>query len=189
MKPFVGKSSDSHGWYARKGICSRFFPTWRQAIEWALLALILAGSCFGQSPLGNFAAVGVSYQPAGKVAGTGLYARLFVGGTYAFTVVDAVPQTSQKPYNVATSYGAGVAQKLFTLKVGSMDVPIFVPTSAGISHSGDATGWAWSTGGLAVIPLGKDTAWRLMPNVRVLKSNVSGDGYGVVAGVLVGWGW
>lgn len=138
----------------------------------------------------NFGALGVSYQPGGTVAGTGLYARLLTGGTYAFSVVDAVPQMAQKPYYVTTSFGVGIAQKLVTITVGRVAIPIFVPTTAGVSYSGGATGWNWTTGGLAVIPLGHATSWRLLPNVRVLKSSVSnGDGYGVVIGVLLGWGW
>lgn len=138
----------------------------------------------------NFGALGVSYQPGGTVAGTGLYARLLTGGTYAFSVVDAVPQTAQKPYYVTTSFGVGIAQKLVTITVGRVAIPIFVPTTAGVSYSGGATGWNWTTGGLAVIPLGHNTSWKLLPNVRVLKSSVSnGDGYGVVIGVLLGWGW
>ena len=154
--------------------------------------LILTGACFAQAPYDHLGAVGVSYQPGGTAAGTGMYSQRLAAssGAYAFTVADAVPQLKNKPYTVNNSFSAGIAQKLVTLKVGKLAVPLFIPTSAGISYSGASTGWAWSTGGMAVVPLGKSTAWYLLPVVRVIKSSVNNNaGYGAVAGVLIGWGW
>jgi len=138
---------------------------------------------FGQAS--NIAAVGVSYNPGGspKVAGTGLWARLVAGnGTYAFTVVDALPASVQ-PFVVTTNIGAGIAQKVFTIK----GVDILVPTSAGVSWTGTNLGWAWNSGGMAAFKVGE---FRILPNVRFLKSSVgNGAGYQVVAGCLFGWGW
>ncbi|MCU1338857.1 MAG: hypothetical protein JWO19_4438 [Bryobacterales bacterium] len=133
----------------------------------------------------NLYAAGVSFNSSAspRIAGTGLYARLISDGTgtYAFTVVDALP-ASIKPFTVTTNFGVGVAQKMFT--VGS--IPIFVPTSAGISYNGSNTGWAWSTGALASIKLKNN--WRVLPNVRIVKSSVSnGAGYQPIVGVLFGW--
>ena len=113
-----------------------------------------------------------------------MYARLISdgSGTYAFTVVDALP-ASLKPFTVTTNIGAGIAQKVVTL--GS--VPIFIPTSAGISYNGTNTGWAWSTGAIASIKIKGN--WRVFPNVRIVKSSVSaGSGYQPIVGVLFGWG-
>lgn len=150
------------------------------------LMLALSAMCFGQTPpTSNVAAVGVSVNPGGspQVAGTGLWARLVNGeGTYAFTVVDALP-TSIKPFTVTTNISAGVAQRIFTIN----GVDILVPTAAGISWTGSNTGWAWSTGGMAAF---RYKQARILPNIRFLKSSVSsGTGYQVVAGVLFGWGW
>ena len=138
-------------------------------------------------PLNNFAAAGVSWQPGGTpaVAGTGLYARLLPtdSGTYAFSVVDAVP-TSFRPFAVATSVSTGLAQRVFRLA----GADVFIPTAAGVSYSGNNTGWSWSTGGLVSVKV--KNSWRVMPCARVLKSSVSNNsGYQVVASVLVGWGW
>jgi hypothetical protein len=156
-----------------------------------VLSIALAG--FAQtapapapSSLSNIYAAGVSFNNAGSpaIAGTGLYARLINdgSGTYLFTVVDAIP-TQLKPFTVTSNFGAGVAQKIFT--IGS--VPIFIPTSAGISFTGTNTGWSWSTGALASIKLKGN--WRLFPTVRVAKSSVSnGTGYQPIVGVLFGWG-
>jgi hypothetical protein len=133
----------------------------------------------------NVYAAGISYNHGASpsIGGTGLYARLIAdgSGTYAFTVVDALPATV-KPFTVTTNMSVGIAQKLFT--VGK--VPIFAPTAAGISFTGLNTGWAWSTGGLASIKLKNN--WRVMPNVRLLKSSVGGTGYQPIVGVLFGWG-
>lgn len=138
------------------------------------------------SPASIYAA-GVSYNNSATpaVAGTALYARLISdgSGTYAFTAADALPN-SVKPFTVTTNISAGIAQKVFSL--GS--IPIFVPTSAGVSFNGTNTGWAWSTGALAAIKLGKGN-WRIFPMVRVARSNVSnGSGVQPIVGILIGWG-
>lgn len=155
----------------------------------ALVAsLLLASVAFGQTPANvtNLYAAGVSYNHGAtpQIAGTGLYARLIAdgSGTYAFTVVDVLPN-DVKPFTVTTNMGVGIAQKMFTIG----KVPIFVPTSAGISVNGSNTGWQWSTGALASIKVKGN--FRILPNVRLEKSSVSnGTGYQPIVGVLFGWG-
>ena len=148
------------------------------------LVLALAFAAFAQSTPANIYAGGISFNNSASpsIAGTGLYARqISNSGTYAFTVVDALP-TTIKPFVVTTSFSAGVAQKVFT--VGKF--PIYVPSSAGVSYNGTNTGWAWSTGGMTSIKLKK--SWRIFPCVRVAKSSVSnGSGYQPIVGVLFGW--
>jgi hypothetical protein len=133
----------------------------------------------------NLYAAGVSWNGASSpsVAGSGLYAHLLTGGTYAFTEVDAVP-ASVKPFTVTTNIGAGVAQKIAT--IGKYNV--YVPTAAGISFNGQNAGWQWNTGAGIAIPVGTK-GYYVMPTVRVLRSNVSG-GAGVqpIIGLLFGWG-
>ncbi len=161
----------------------------RACIVLALL-LLSATVLFAQdtttTQLSDIYAGGVSYNVSGSpsLAGTGLYAhRVADSGTYAFTVVDAVP-TSVKPVTVTTNFGVGVAQKVFT--VGK--IPIYIPTAAGASYTGTNTGWAWSTGAMGVIKL-KDSGYFLAPSVRLLKSSVSnGDGYQPIVTVMFGWG-
>jgi len=152
----------------------------------ALCLLVFAVPSRAQS-ITNLYAAGVSYNSAGTpaIAGTALYAhQLGDTGTYAFTAVDALP-TSFKPFVVTTNISAGVAQKVFSLG----KVPIFVPTSAGVSFNGTNTGWAWSTGALASIKLGAKSNWRIFPTVRIAKSSVSnGTGYQPIVGILFGWG-
>jgi hypothetical protein len=139
------------------------------------------------SNLTNVYAAGISYNQSAtpSIAGTALYARLASDGTgtYAFTVIDALP-TSTKPFTLTTDISAGIAQKIVTLG----KIPIFVPAAAGVSFNGTNTGWAWSTGAMAAIKLGKGN-WRVFPVVRLARSNVSG-GTGVqpIIGVLFGWG-
>lgn len=157
----------------------------------ALLAVFLALPLFAQTapttPANptNIYAAGISFNQGAtpQIAGTALYAHsISDSGTYAFTVIDALPN-SFKPFSVNTNIGAGIAQKVFTIS----NVPIFVPTSAGISFNGSNTGWAWSTGALASIKLKGN--WRVMPNVRIEKSSVSGGtGYQPIIGVLFAWG-
>ena len=158
-----------------------------KAIVLGLLLIGLAPRMNAQTPtLTNIYAAGISFNNSGSpsIAGTGMYAHLIAdgSGTYAFTVVDALP-TSLKPFTVTSNFGAGIAQKVFTIGT----VPIFIPTSAGISYNGSNTGWAWSTGALASIKVKNN--WRVFPNVRIVKSSVSnGSGYQPIVGVMFGWG-
>lgn len=153
-----------------------------------LVVCALGVSAIAQTPSlpTNIYAGGISFNSSAspRIAGTGLYARLISdgSGTYAFTVVDALP-ASIKPFTVTSNFGVGIAQKIVTIG----KVPIFVPTTAGVSFTGSNTGWAWSTGGMASIRIKNN--WRIFPNVRILKSSVSGgSGYQPVVGVLFGWG-
>lgn len=152
--------------------------------------LFLAVLSFAQTPAPaqatNIYAAGVSFNQSAKpaVAGTALYARLLSdgSGTYAFTVVDALP-ANVHPFTVTTNFGAGIAQKVFSIG----KVPLYIPTSAGISFTGNNTGWNWSTGALASIKAKGN--FRIMPNVRIVKSSVSdGAGYQPIVGLLFGWG-
>lgn len=149
-----------------------------------LAALLLSALSFGQNAT-NIYAGGLSFNGTAspRIAGTGLYARLISdgSGTYAFTVVDALP-ASARPFTVTTNMGVGIAQKLFT--VGK--VPIYVPATAGVAWTGSNLGWQWSGGALASVKLKGN--WRVMPNVRFLKASVGGAGYQPIAGILVGWG-
>jgi hypothetical protein len=156
------------------------------------LALLAPGFAFAQkdapanvAPLQNIYGAGVSYSVGGSpaVAGTGLYARqLSDSGTYAFTAVDALPNTL-KPFTVSTNVGVGIAQKLFTIG----KVPVYVPTALGISWTGSNTGWQYNAGALAVIHLKGN--YYVMPTARFLKSSVSnGTGYQPIIGVLFGFG-
>lgn len=160
-----------------------------------LVVIAISGLCqpvqAQDDPLANFYAAGVSYSinavPA--VAGTALYAHLLIGpsdsykgSTYAFTVVDALPNTLH-PFTVSTNIGAGLAQKVFTLG----KVPIYMPTAAGISFNGTNTGWQWNGGVLASIHI--KGQYYIMPTARFLKSSVSnGSGYQPIIGVLFGFG-
>ena len=155
------------------------------------MVLVLAMAALAQAPppaqttdLTNIYAAGISYNNGGKpqLSGSGLWAHKVADtGTYAFTVVDVVT-VSKKPFTVSTNFGLGVAQKVFTIG----KVPVFVPTSAGVSYTGGNTGWAWSTGALASIPF--KGQYRIMPNVRLIKSSVDTNGYQPVIGVMFGWG-
>jgi hypothetical protein len=151
----------------------------------ALLLCLFTVAAFGQTLPTAIYAAGVSINPGGSpmVAGTGLAARLIAdSGTYAFTAVDALP-TTIRPFVVTTQVSGGIAQRIVTIG----KVPIYVPTSAGISYSGTNTGWAWTTGAMAVVRV--KGPWRVLPNLRLVKSSVSnGTGYQVIGGILIGWG-
>lgn len=130
-------------------------------------------------------AAGISWNQSATpaIAGTALYARAVdSSGTFAFTAIDVLP-TWAKPFTVTTNIGVGVAQKVFSIG----KVPVFIPTTAGVSWTGTNTGWAWSTGGLASIKLGK-SHWHLFPMFRVARSSVSnGSGVQPIIGLAFGW--
>ena len=162
----------------------------QNVVKALFVGVCLIGLCssaaVAQTTPSNIYAAGISFNNNGSpaVAGTGLYAKLINDGmgTYAFTVVDALPQNA-KPFTVTTNFGAGIAQKAFMIG----KVPVFIPSSAGISFNGTNTGWAWSTGALASVKLKGN--WRVFPNVRIVKSSVTnGTGYQPIVGVLFGWG-
>jgi hypothetical protein len=152
-------------------------------------AACLPSMCVAQS-LDNLYMAGGSYTAGASpaFAGSGLYAhQINSSGTYAFTMIDALP-ASVKPFTVTTNIGAGIAQQVATIG----NIPILIPTAAGISYSGTNTGWAWSTGAGAIFkvrPTSDGGGIYIMPTLRVLKSNVSnGSGYQPIFGVLFGWG-
>jgi len=160
-----------------------------------LAALMIFGSTVALSqtpippasptPVRNLYAAGVSYNfnANPNVAGTALYAHLVTSpGTYAFTVIDVLPNTV-KPFTVTSNIGAGLAQKMFTIGRTSL----IMPTTAGISWSGQNTGWQW-TGGVAVTVSLKSGLY-LVPTARYIKSSVSnGSGYQPILGLAVGFG-
>lgn len=151
--------------------------------------LFLSSAVWAQSPQ-NFAAGGVSFQPgnAHQFAGTAIYAHLLNSPDLAaFTVLDAIPQT-RNPFTVTTNVGTGIATRVFMLR----GIDIWMPTSAGVSWSGTNTGWQWSTGALAKIPV---KGFFIAPNVRILKSSVNNasglnqTGYQITGGILFGLPW
>jgi len=153
-------------------------------MRWILILLLGCCEVWCQ-PAGNYAFAGISYGAG--VAGTAIYARAVdSAGTYSFTVMDAVP-VSTKPLAVTTSVATGVAQRVACL--GASVVCVYIPGAAGIAWNGGATGWGWSTGGIAVI---QPKNWKALiaPSVRVVKSSVSaGSGCQLIGGVAFGWGF
>lgn len=152
-----------------------------------LATLTAVGQTLPQAPIPqitNLYAAGASYSvnASPSVAGTALYAHQLADNTYAFTAVDALPETV-KPFTVTTNVGVGIAQKITTFH----GVDVFVPTAAGVEWTGTNTGWQWNGGVLAAIKL--KGSYYLMPSVRFLKGSVSGGtGYQPIVGVLFGWG-
>lgn len=154
-------------------------------------AVLLTISVSAQSPttpITNIYMGGASYNANGTVpvAVTATYGHKLVDGTYAFSMIDVLPN-STNPFTVTSNVAFGVAQKLLT--IAGMD--ILVPTTAGVSWSGPNVGWAWGTG--AAVPIYiksyKGGNFYAMPSVRVLKSSVSnGTGYQPILGVQFGWG-
>ena len=146
---------------------------------------MLALPCCAQTPIQNLYAAGASYNfnATPSVAGTALYAHYVAApGTYAFTVIDVLP-TTIKPFAVTNNVGMGLAQKMFTIG----KVNLFMPTTAGVSWTGVNTGWQWTGGAAAAIPIGHN--FYLVPTVRFLKSSVSGgSGYQPILGLNFGFG-
>ena len=102
-------------------------------------------------------------------------------GTYGYTVMDILP-LSFNPSVVATSIGVGVAQKVLTIN----GINFFIPASVGPTITGTNMGWAWTTGGLADVPIkkaGVPTHWHLHPNIRLVNATVNGtSGHQLVFG-------
>ena len=159
-------------------------------------SLLLVVSCLAQD--NNIGAGGISYQPgdAPSIAGSGMFLKATSSETdpakdisnYAFSWVDILPLTI-KPFTVTTSIGLGDAVKIVTIA----GVPLYAITGAGLSVQGTNSGWAWSAGGFAKFRIsikGQETHWRILPSVRMVKSSVAaGQGYSLIGGAMIGWGW
>lgn len=160
------------------------------AVSLVVIVLLLTAAMSGQEakaePVKNFYAAGVSYNGNGSpaVAGTGMYARLVSAdaGTYAFTIVDAT--TTNKLKTVNTSFSVGLAQRIATI----WKLKVYGNGAAGISYTGTNTGWDYSAGVLVPVKVKKDANWYVSPMARFHKSNVNGEGYTPILGVLFGWG-
>lgn len=143
-----------------------------------------------QAQESNLYFAGAAYTQGGDhpITGSALWAHsINANGTAAFTAIDIIP-ASVKPFTFTTNIGVGISQRIATID----GVSIYVPTSAGISFTGNNTGFGWATGlGAPVkIKAGKDGwTWYAMPTLRVAKSTVSGgSGYQPIFGVLFGGG-
>lgn len=146
----------------------------------AILAVCVAAALAQTAPA-DFVAAGASYNQGGSpaIAGTAAYGHLLSDGLYSFTAIDILP-TSFKPFTTQTAITTGIGKRFFTVA----GIPVYALATAGASTTGIATGWTWTTGGAAVINLGK--GWVLIPNARPAKSSVGGWAY--VYGILIGWG-
>lgn len=163
----------------------------------ALLAIFLALPVVAQTTPAtppdapSFVAAGVTYNNGSAdapIAGTVLYAKkLADSGTYAFTILDAVPASSvtsdgKRVYSfstVTTNIGVGLGQKVLT--VGKF--PVYGIISASLSWTGQNTGWAYSGGGM--VPIRVNDKFSIAPTLRFSKSSVNGAvGYQLLPGVL-----
>jgi len=105
------------------------------------------------------------------VAGTGLYGRLVdAKGTYAVAVMDVVPTTA-KPYTVTTNPSAGVAQRFYSHN----NLKVFATPAAGLSYTGNNTGYSYALGGMVTYDLSPNYA--LGFGGRLFKSSISNSGY------------
>ena len=165
----------------------------KTAFKLIALFLLVAVLGFGQTATAdptNLYSFGMSWNQsasatvAQQFAGTAMYARKQTeAGTYAFTALDIVP-TAVNPITVTNQTSVGIAQRVLT--VGGWK--IYGTAAAGPSWTGSNSGWAWLAGGMASRSIGSK-GWRIMPNIRTIKSSVSnGSGYQLIIGVMVGFG-
>ena len=166
------------------------------AILWLTLAVAVA---FGQTPapteredvFGAGASYNSSPEAIPSAAGTIMYAHRVSEGLYSFTIVDIFAQAKDftdpatgavtSKYQITTTPTTGVAQHLRDIA----GAKIYVIATVGAAAGGSQVGWAYSTGGAAYIGLGK--GWCLIPNIRLMKSSLSGDYQGIF-GIMFGWG-
>lgn len=153
-----------------------------------VFVLALAVSIHAQTPapIQNLYGLGLSYSTgatgAQAVAGSAIYAHhLTDNGTYAFTAIDAVPNTVH-PFTVNTNIGIGVAQKVAT--INKWDV--FTPVAAGFTFNGSNAGWHWDGGAMMPIPF--KNGYYFLPSVRFLKASIGGSGIQPILGLGFGWG-
>ena len=157
-----------------------------------IAALLFGAMAFAQTPAPapatpNIFGAGISWNQSASAsasqqfAGTLFYARQQTeAGTYAFTVVDAVP-TTFKPFTVTTNFGIGIGQRVFQLSKWT----VYGTVAAGPSWSGSNTGWAWTGGGMAIHPL--KGAWWIGPEARLVRSSVNNNnGNQFIFGVVFG---
>jgi hypothetical protein len=150
-----------------------------------IVSTLVSVPCVAQNNFSEVYAGGVSYSfnAHPSIAGTGMFAKSVNDyGTYAFTAIDAVPQTL-KPFTVTNNMSYGIAQKIATIN----GIPIWSPLAAGFSWNGQNFGWSYNSGGCATIRVKGN--WLVMPCARFTKSSVSnGSGFQPIFGAYIGWG-
>ena len=135
----------------------------------------------------QFTAVGLDWNQTThpQVSGFLAYGQPLAkaSGTYSFTVLDIVSKTAH-PFTTTIVTTTGLAQ--FTRNLGGAS--IYVLGTVGAASGGSNVGMAWTSGGLAWIPISKG-GFALMPNLRVISSSINqGKAFQLVAGIGLAWG-
>jgi hypothetical protein len=142
-----------------------------------LLAVVLSGACFAQTPAlpvlpSNWVGAGAAYAGGGQppIAGWASYAVLVSGkaGLYSFSSYD-LTVTKAKPYAVQTSVRTGMALVIRTIG----PLTILGLGDAGMAQAPTSITGAFSGGGIGIYRIGK-TAWTLEVAVRRLKTPING---------------
>lgn len=158
---------------------------WRNSLKLCLL-ILGAFTALSQAQENDHEiwALGLSIAPQSSpaIAGTAMWAKeLGNSQHFAFAVADVLP-TTKRPFLIENNFGIGIAEKAFHIR----RVAFFVPLSLDVSDSGRAVGWAWSAGGMASLPWREH--WHLLPNLRVVHSDVSNNsGAQLILGLMIGW--
>jgi hypothetical protein len=150
--------------------------------------------CLAQDSPDQFVGAGASYNAyaSPNVSINGLHAKKIKGiseNTYSFTFLDLISST-EKPFTVTPVITPGIAQELF--KLG--ELPIYGTTGLGVAigqdqdklTTGSTVGWAWTAGFASSIAISKDHSWKILPHVRVIKSNLTD--WQLIFGGIIGWG-
>jgi hypothetical protein len=129
----------------------------------------------------NVFVAGVAWNQyaAPQISGNLTYAHRIGEGLYNFNLVDVTSRQTH-PFSAAVSIAPGLAKKFMTIN----GIKIYELAAAGIMTGDNRIGFAWSTGGAAIIPLGKQI-W-LMPSVRVLKASMID--FQSIYGIAIGFG-
>jgi hypothetical protein len=103
-------------------------------------------------------------------------------GLYSFNLFDVVSKSSH-PFTTAVIASTGLAQHVRDIG----PVHLYLVGTIGVASGGTNTGWAWTSGGVAVIPL--RGGFSLMPCIRVLNSGVLAQGQApqFMVGLAIGW--
>jgi hypothetical protein len=136
-----------------------------------------------EPPIQNIVGGGVYFDQFStpQIGGNLFYAQALsvTQGTYSFTLIDFTSKTV-KPFTLMTTTSTGILQHMRDFG----PVRIYGVGTIGVSAGGSNAGLAYTGGGVAVIPLGRN--WFLLPNLRILKSAVSE--FQGVYGLAVGFG-
>jgi len=158
-----------------------------RALTLVLALLLVSTFAVAQELPSDVFAVGVHWNQNAtpQIGGGAKYMKRVTDiGTYQINYIDIYSKTVV-PFTVAVTFMPGLAQKVFTIA----GAPVMLSSAVGPAAGASEAGYAWTSGAFGIVSIGSK-GWRLIPEVRWTKSNISSaeQTTNIFAGLSIAWG-